>query len=135
VARIWRKRKIQPHRAGCFKFSIDPELEPKLRDVVGLYRDPPENAVVVSVDEKSQIQALDRTAPMLPGLPARATYDCKRNGTTTLEAATGKISADACYPCHRHQVPEVPQESRRRPSRCRNCTSCSTTSAPASTPK
>ena len=110
VARIWRKWKIQPHRLETFKFSTDPELEAKLRDIVGLYLDPPGNAVVVSVDEKSQIQALDRTAPMLPlrpGLPARATYDYKRNGTTTLfaalDVATGKISADACYPRHRHQ--------------------------------
>jgi hypothetical protein len=101
---------IQPHRTGSFKFSTDPEFEPKLRDVTGLYLNPPDNAVVVSVDEKSQIQALDRTAPMLPlrpGLPARATYDYKRNGTTTLfaalEVATGRISADACYPRHRHQ--------------------------------
>jgi transposase len=78
--------------------------------VVGLYLDPPEGAVVVSVDEKPQIQALDRTAPMLPvrpGLSARQTYDYKRNGTTTLfaalEVATGKVTADACYPQHRHQ--------------------------------
>ena len=110
VARIWRKWNIQPHRTETFKFSTDPELEGKLRDVVGLYLSPPDNAVVVSVDEKSQIQALDRTAPMLPlrpGLPARATYDYKRNGTTTLfaalEVATGRISADACYPRHRSQ--------------------------------
>jgi transposase len=110
VARIWRKWDIQPHRIETFKFSTDPELELKVRDVIGLYLDPPENAVVVSVDEKSQIQALDRTAPMLPlrpGLPARQTYDYKRNGTTTLfaalEVATGKITADACYPRHRHQ--------------------------------
>ena len=66
VARIWRKWGIQPHRIETFKFSADPELESKLRDVVGLYLAPPENAVVVSVDEKSQVQALDRTAPMLP---------------------------------------------------------------------
>jgi len=78
--------------------------------VVGLYLAPPEGAVVVSVDEKSQIQALDRTAPMLPrrpGLPARQTHDYKRNGTTTLfaalEVATGRITADACYRRHRHQ--------------------------------
>ena len=110
VARIWRKWDLQPHRIEGFKFSTDPELEFKIRDVVGLYLDPPANAVVVSVDEKSQIQALDRTAPMLPlrpGLPARQSYDYKRNGTTTLfaalEVATGKISADACYPRHRHQ--------------------------------
>jgi transposase len=105
VARIWRKWDIQPHRIEGFRFSADPELEFKIRDVVGLYLDPPANAVVVSVDEKSQIQALDRTAPMLPlrpGLPARRSYDYKRNGTTTLfaalEVATGKITADACYP-------------------------------------
>jgi transposase len=110
VARIWRKWNIQPHRTETFKFSTDPELEAKVRDVVGLYLAPPEGAVVVSIDEKSQIQALDRTAPMLPlrpGLPARATHDYRRNGTTTLfaalEVATGRISADACYPRHRHQ--------------------------------
>jgi transposase len=107
VARIWRKWKIAPHRLETFKFSTDPQLEPKLRDVVGLYLNPPNNAVVVSVDEKSQIQALDRTAPMLPirpGLAERRTHDYKRHGTTTLfaalEVATGKITADACYPRH-----------------------------------
>jgi transposase len=110
VARIWRKWKIQPHRLETFKFSTDPDLEAKIRDVVGLYLAPPDNAVVVSVDEKSQVQALDRTAPMLPlrpGLAARRTHDYKRHGTTTLfaalEIATGKITADACYPRHRHQ--------------------------------
>jgi transposase len=110
VARIWRKWKIQPHRIETFKFSTDPDLEAKIRDVVGLYLAPPDNAVVVSVDEKSQVQALDRTAPMLPlrpGLAARRTHDYKRHGTTTLfaalEIATGKITADACYPRHRHQ--------------------------------
>jgi transposase len=110
VARIWRKWGIQPHRVETFKFSTDPQFEAKIRDVVGLYLAPPDIAVVVSVDEKSQIQALDRTAPMLPlrpGLAARRTHDYKRNGTTTLfaalEVATGKITADACYPRHRHQ--------------------------------
>ena len=110
VARIWRKWDIQPHRIETFKFSTDPELEAKIRDVVGLYLAPPDNAVVVCVDEKSQIQALDRTAPPLPprpGLPARRTHDYTRHGTTTLfaalETATGKITADACYPRHRHQ--------------------------------
>src|SRR5579864_1404152 len=104
VARIWRKWHIQPHRLETFKFSTDPELEAKIRDVVGLYLAPPDNAVVVSVDEKSQIQALDRTAPMLPlrpGLAERRTHDYKRNGTTTLfadlDVATEKITADACY--------------------------------------
>src|SRR4051812_15535233 len=100
VARIWRKWNIQPHRIETFKFSTDPELEPKIRDVVGLYLTPPKGAVVVSVDEKSQIQALDRTQPMLPlrpGLPARQTHDYLRHGTTlfaALEVATGRISAD-----------------------------------------
>src|SRR5215469_2453251 len=110
VARIWRKWHIQPHRIETFKFSTDPELEPKIRDVVGLYLAPPDNAVVVSVDERSQIQALDRTAPPLPlrpGRAARRTHDYTRHGTTTLfaalEIATGKITADACYPRHRHQ--------------------------------
>jgi len=107
VGRIWRKWNIQPHRLDTFKFSTDPELEAKLRDVVGLYMSPPENAVVVSVDEKSQIQALDRTRPDQPlekGRPAARTHDCKRNGTTTLfaalEIATGKLSADKCYQKH-----------------------------------
>jgi transposase/DNA-binding CsgD family transcriptional regulator len=107
VAKIWRKWDIQPHRVETFKFSTDPRLEAKIRDVVGLYLDPPLGAVVVSVDEKSQIQALDRTQPILPvmpGVPERQTHDYKRNGTTTLfaalEVATGKISADACYQRH-----------------------------------
>ena len=105
--RIWRKWKIQPHRLDTFKFSTDPELEAKLRDVVGLYMSPSENAVVVSVDEKSQIQALDRTRPDQPlekGRPAARTHDYQRNGTTTLFAALdiaiGKLSADKCYPKH-----------------------------------
>ena len=108
VARIWRKWGLQPWRRGTFKFSTDPELEAKVRDVVGLYLNPPEKAVVLSVDEKSQIQALDRTAPILPlrpGLPEKATHDYVRHGTTTLfaalEVATGKVT-NACYPRHRH---------------------------------
>src|SRR6266536_1941980 len=110
VARIWRKWHLQPHRIETFKFSTDPELEAEIRDVVGLYLAPPDNAVVVCVDEKSQVQALERTAPPLPlrpGLAARRTHDYTRHGTTTLfaalETATGKITADACYPRHRHQ--------------------------------
>jgi transposase len=108
VARIWRKWGLQPWRRETFKFSTDPQLEVKVRDVVGLYLNPPEKAVVLSVDEKSQIQALDRTAPILPmrpGLPEKATHDYVRHGTTTLfaalEVATGKVT-DACYPRHRH---------------------------------
>ena len=107
VARIWRKWGLQPWRRETFKFSTDPELEAKVRDIVGLYLYPPDKAVVLSIDEKSQIQALDRTAPMLPmrpGLPEKATHDYVRHGTTTLfaalEIATGKVT-DACYPRHR----------------------------------
>ena len=109
VARIWRKWGLQPWRRETFKFSTDPQLEAKIRDVVGLYLNPPDKAVVLSVDEKSQIQALDRTAPILPmrpGLPEKATHDYIRHGTTTLfaalEIATGKVT-DACYPRHRHE--------------------------------
>jgi transposase len=106
VARAWRRYHVQPWRSETFKFSTDPELEAKVHDVVGLYLAPPRNAVVLCVDEKSQIQALNRTAPMLPmrpGLPARATHDYKRNGTTTLfaalEVATGRVT-DQCYDRH-----------------------------------
>ena len=106
VARAWRRYGVQPWRRETFKFSTDPELEAKIRDVVGLYLNPPEKAVVLCVDEKSQIQALDRTAPILPlrpGLPEKATHDYKRNGTTTLfaalEVATGKVT-DQCYDRH-----------------------------------
>jgi len=109
IARIWKHFDIKPHRTGTFKFSTDPELEAKVRDIVGLYVDPPEKAIVLCVDEKSQIQALDRTAPILPirpGLPATATHDYIRHGTTTLfaalEVATGKV-IDVCLPRHRHQ--------------------------------
>ena len=108
VARIWREWNLQPWRRETFKFSTDPELDAKVRDVVGLYLNPPDKAVVVCIDEKSQIQALDRTAPMLPirpGLPEKATHDYVRHGTTTLfaalEVATGKVT-DACHPRHTH---------------------------------
>jgi transposase len=109
IATLWRKFCLQPHRVEGFKFSTDPELEAKIRDVVGLYLDPPKGAVVVCVDEKSQIQALDRTQPILPmraGQVERQTYDYIRHGTTTLFAAlavaTGRV-VDACLPRHRHQ--------------------------------
>jgi len=109
IAKVWRKWNVQPWRSETFKFSTDPQLEAKIRDVVGLYLHPPEQAIVLCVDEKSQVQALHRTAPILPlrpGLPEKQTHDYKRNGTTTLfaalEVATGKV-VDACYPRHRHQ--------------------------------
>jgi transposase len=90
VQRIWRAHGLQPHRVRQFKLSNDPEFVDKLRDIVGLYVDPPAHAVVLSVDEKSQIQALDRTQPGLPlkrGRVGTLTHDYKRNGTTTLFAA------------------------------------------------
>ncbi|WP_280474872.1 IS630 family transposase [Nocardia farcinica] len=109
VARAWREYGVQPWRSGTFKFSTDPQLVAKVTDVVGLYLEPPENAIVLCVDEKSQIQALDRTAPMLPMQPGqieRRTHDYKRHGTTTLfaalEIATGQVTA-AVTPRHRHQ--------------------------------
>ena len=89
VQRIWRAHGLQPHRVRQFKLSNDPYFVDKLHDVVGLYVDPPEHAIVLSVDEKSQIQALDRTQPGLPlkkGRAATMTHDYKRNGTTTLFA-------------------------------------------------
>ena len=96
VQRLWQRFDIQPHRVEKFKLSKDPKFEDKVRDVVGLYLDPPERALVLCVDEKSQIQALDRTAPILPlrpGLPERQTHDYKRHGTTTLFAAFNILSA------------------------------------------
>ena len=98
VSRIWRAFGLQPHRQDTFKLSRDPLFVDKVHDIVGLYLNPPERAVVLCVDEKSQIQALDRTAPilpMLPGVPERATHDYKRHGTSSLYAAldlsTGKV--------------------------------------------
>src|SRR5215469_8523292 len=109
VLRIWRKHKLQPHRVESFKFSNDPEFAPKVRDIVGLYMNPPDKAIGLSVDEKSQIQALDRTQPILPlrpGLPERQTHDYARHGTTTLFAALNVLEGSLigeCRPRHRHQ--------------------------------
>lgn len=98
VHRIWQAHALQPHRVQSFKFTTDPQAEAKIRDVVGLYLNPPTNAVVVSLDEKTQIQALERTQPMLPlrpNLPARQTHDYRRHGLTSLyaalEVASGKV--------------------------------------------
>src|ERR671929_1153848 len=109
VARIGHRFGIQPGRAATFKFSTDPALAAKIRDVVGLYLPPPEQAVVLCVDEKPQIRALERTArplPVRPGSPERATFDSVRHGTTTLfaalEVATGRVT-EACTERHRHQ--------------------------------
>lgn len=107
VHRIWKAHDLQPHRVQTFKFSRDRHLEEKISDVVGLYLNPPTNAFIVSVDEKTQIQALNRTQPLLPlrpGIPARQTHDYKRNGLTSLyaalEVATGRVIGE-CSPTHR----------------------------------
>ena len=110
VQRVWQKHGIQPHRVEKFKISNDPRFEDKVRDVVGLYLNPPERALVLSVDEKSQIQALDRTAPILPlrpGLPERQTHDYKRHGTTTLFAAFNILNGKVIGTCQeRHRSRE-----------------------------
>jgi transposase len=107
VSRIWRAFGLQPHRIDNFQLSKDPLLVEKVRDIVGLYMSPPDSALVLCVDEKSQIQALDRTQPLLPMRPGQAerrTHDYARHGTTTLFAAldvlTGKVIGE-CYPRHR----------------------------------
>jgi transposase len=109
VQRIWKAYGLKPHRVRTFKLSRDPRFVEKLQDIVGLYLNPPEHALVLSVDEKSQIQALDRTQPGLPMKPGRAgtmTHDYKRNGTTTLFAALNTLDGRVigqCLPRHRHQ--------------------------------
>src|SRR6266403_1841331 len=109
VRRMWKGHGLQPHRVRAFKISNDPKFAEKLKEVVGLYIDPPDHAVVLSIDEKSQIQALDRTQrglPMKKGRCATMTHDYKRNGTTTLFAALdildGKVIG-RCMQRHRHQ--------------------------------
>ena len=107
IHRIWQAFGLQPHRSETFKLSADPLFVDKVRDIIGLYLDPPERALVLCVDEKSQIQALDRTQPLLPMRPGqveRRTHDYMRHGTTTLFAAldiaTGKVIGQ-CFPRHR----------------------------------
>ena len=109
IHKIWKSHGLKPHRVETFKLSTDPYFEAKLVDIVGLYLNPPEHAIVLCADEKSQIQALDRTQPGLPMKPGRCgtmTHDYKRNGTTTLFAAMstmdGKVIGE-CMPRHRHQ--------------------------------
>jgi transposase len=109
VGRIWHAHGLKPHRIESFKISNDPEFAAKLDDIVGLYLNPPEHALVLSVDEKSQIQALDRTQPGLPMKKGRGqtmTHDYKRNGTTTLFAALNTANGEVYHLCqqrHRHQ--------------------------------
>ena len=120
VQQIWRAFGLQPHRSETFKLSNDPLLIEKVRDIVGLYMHPPEHAVVFCVDEKSQIQALDRTQPLLPMRPGqveRRTHDYKRHGTTTLFAAlnvkTGKLVTRVSSTPSLRRIPAVPGRDRR----------------------
>jgi transposase len=109
VRRIWRAHGSKPHRVQTFKISNDPAFAEKLEDIAGLYLNPPEHALVLCVDEKSQIQALDRTQPGLPlkrGRGATMTHDYKRNGTVTLFAALNAANGEVyglCQERHRHQ--------------------------------
>ena len=109
VQRIWKKHTLQPHRVESVQVSNDPHFAPKVRDIVGLYMNSPDKAIVLTVDEKSQIQALDRTQPILPlrpGLPERQTHDYERHGTTTLFAALNVLEGTVIGECqsrHRHQ--------------------------------
>ena len=109
ISRIWRTFGLQSHRVDTFKLSADPQFVEKVRDIVGLYLNPPDHALVLCLDEKSQVQALDRTRPLLPmrpGIPARQTHDYIRHGTTSLfaalDVATGKVIGQ-CHRRHRHQ--------------------------------
>ena len=117
ISRIWRAFGLQPHRVESFKLSTDPFLVEKVRDIVGLYLDPPERAAVLCVDEKSQIQALDRTQPILPmrpGIAERRTHDYERHGTTSLFAAYNVVTGHVTGQMHRrHRAQEFGQFLRR----------------------
>jgi transposase len=104
IHRVWRVFGLQPHRTETFRLSSDPLLVDKVRDIVELYMNPPDRALVLCVDEKSQIQALDRTPPLLPlgpGLPERQTHDYRRHGTTSLFAALDARTGEVIGECHR----------------------------------
>lgn len=109
VVRIWRAFGLQPHRVENFKFSKDPQFVEKVRDIVGLYLNPPDRGIILCVDEKSQVQALNRTQPILPlapGVPARQSHDYERHGVTSLFAAldvASGVTISQCYRRHRHQ--------------------------------
>jgi transposase len=109
IVRIWRAFGLQPHRVENFKLSKDPQFVEKVRDIVGLYLNPPDRAIVLCVDEKSQVQALNRTQPILPlapGVPARQSHDYERHGVTSLFAAldvASGVTISSCYRRHRHQ--------------------------------
>jgi transposase len=125
VHRIWQAHALQPHRSRTFKFSTDPRAAEKIEDVVGLYLAPPSNAVVLCLDEKTQIQALERTQPILPmrsGIPARQTHDYRRSGVTDLYAAleiasgevTGELASSHTGADFRHFLETLAREYRRR---------------------
>jgi transposase len=104
VVRIWHAFGLQPHRVENFKLSKDPQFVEKVRDIAGLYMSPPDNAIVLCVDEKSQVQALNRTQPILPlgpGIPARQSHDYERHGVTSLFAALNVATGEAIAKCHR----------------------------------
>jgi transposase len=137
VWRTWQAFSLQPHRQEKFKLSTDPQFVEKVYDICGLYLNPPERAVVLCVDEKSQIQALDRTRPilpMLPGTPQRATHDYRRNGTSSLYAALDLATGKVIGSLHnRHRAIEFHNSCRRSTSRSPSTwtsTSCSTTARP-----
>ena len=110
IVRIWRAFGLQPHRVENFKFSKDPQFVEKVRDIVGLYMNPPDHAIVLCVDEKSQVQALNRTQPILPlapGVPVRQSHDYERHGVTSLFAAldvASGVTISSCYRRHRHRI-------------------------------
>ena len=137
IHRLWRAHALKPHRVSTFKFTTDPAAEEKIYDVVGLYLNPPTHAVVVSLDEKTQIQALNRTQPLLPlrpGLPARQTHDYRRNGLTSLyaalEIASGRVLGE-CTPRHTGSgLPALHANASPVGTVAASCTSCSTTRPP-----
>ena len=124
IVRIWRAFGLQPHRVENFKFSKDPQFVEKVRDIVGLYLNPPDRAIVLCVDEKSQVQALNRTEPILPlapGVPARQSHDYERHGVTSLFAAmdvASGVTISTCYRRHRHQEFPAVSEPDRGQSAC-----------------
>ena len=142
VQRIWRAFGLQPHRIETFKLSTDPVFVDKVRDVVGLYVAPPEHALVLCVDEKSQIQALDRSQPLLPMRPGQAerrSHDYKRHGTTSLFAAldvkTGTVIGKCYAAPSGGRVPQVPRRDRSQRARATSTSTSSWTTTPPTRPR
>ena len=142
IGRIWRQFELKPHVQDLFKLSTDPLFVDKVVDVVGLYHHPPERAVVLCVDEKSGIQALDRSQPvlpMMPGMPERRTHDYVRHGTTSLFAAfniaDGSVISAAAPPAPGGRVPQVPRRASTRPSPPSWTSTWSATTTPPTRPR